>query len=77
MMFTNIYINSYININIHRKEAKLKEAIRLGGLYTTLLTMEKRFERQRKINYEETIEKYMGEIKIRVILVKSAYANSW
>lgn len=39
--------------------------------------MEKRFERQRKINYEETIEKYMGEIKIRVILVKSAYANSW
>lgn len=77
MMFTNIYINSYININIHRKEAKLKEAIRLGGLYTTLLTMEKRFERQRKINYEETIEKYMGEIKIGVILVKSAYANSW
>lgn len=69
-------INSYININIHRKEARLKEAIRLGGLYT-LLTMEKRFELQRKINYGETIEKYMGEIKLRVILVKSVYANSW
>lgn len=52
---------------------KLKEVVRLGGL-CTVLTKEKGFSLQGRINYGKVTRKYMGKIKEdKVILVGSIY----
>lgn len=48
-------------IGVHRKEVKLKQVVRLRGLYT-LLTKERVFGLQRMINCGRMIRKYVGEL---------------
>ena len=48
----------------HRKEVKLKDIVRPGGLYA-ILTKEKWFGVGGGINYGEVISKHMGETNER------------
>lgn len=57
-------------IRVHSKEVKLKETIRLRGIYTFLSTKERGFELQEIIN--------CGEVtKIKTILVRSVNNSAW
>lgn len=46
-------------MGLHRREVKLKEVVRLKGLYT-ILTKERVFRLQGMINHGEMTKKYQG-----------------
>lgn len=53
------FLLSYMCMGVHRKEQKLKEAVRLRGV-NTLLTKERGFGLQGTMNYGKRTRKYVG-----------------